>query len=48
MQHIRKTFIALLLTALTLTLLSGCGTTRTENGVTIEEKGSYNPLNWFQ
>ncbi len=27
--------------------LTGCGSTRTENGVTIENKANYNPLNWF-
>ena len=30
--------------------LSGCGSTRTENGVTIENKANYNPLSyipWF-
>jgi len=44
--NLRKT-IALLCLALACLGLSACGTTRTENGVTIEEAGSYNPLSWF-
>jgi len=27
--------------------LTACGSTRTENGVTIEKKSSSSPMNWF-
>jgi len=40
--------VILLLTGLGLTLLSsGCATSRTENGVTIENKRSYNFMNYL-
>lgn len=44
--RLRKT-AALLCLALACLALSACGSTRTENGVTIEEGGSYNPMSWF-
>jgi uncharacterized lipoprotein len=48
MQHIRTTVIALILAALTLTLLSACGTTsHSENDVSIEKDRNYNPGSWF-
>lgn len=33
--------------ATALLCLSACGSTRTENGVTIEQGSSYNPLNYI-
>ncbi len=44
--NIRKAIVPLCL-AIALLGLSACGTTRSENGVTIEQGRSYNPLNWF-
>lgn len=44
--RLRKT-AALLCLALACLALSACSSTRTENGVTIEEGRSYNPLNYI-
>jgi hypothetical protein len=41
---IKKTTLCLCLTTVLL-WLTACGSTRSENGVTIEQKSSYNPLN---
>jgi hypothetical protein len=46
MQQIQRTILTLLL-AVALLGLTACASTRTENGVTIEQKRSYNPLNYI-
>lgn len=38
--------LSICLAALLLSL-SGCSSTRTENGATIEKKGTYNPFNYI-
>jgi hypothetical protein len=40
--------IACLLLALCLAGLTACSSTRTENGVTIENKGGLNPFNYLR
>jgi hypothetical protein len=48
MHPIQKTIAILLLSALTLACFSGCSTTRSENGVTIEKSApSLNPLDYI-
>jgi hypothetical protein len=44
----RSTHITLCLCLVIALLgLTACGSTRSENGVTIENKGSYNPLSYI-
>ena len=43
MPQIKKAILLALLATLTLLALSGCGSTRSENGVSIEGKRSYTP-----
>jgi len=45
-QRISQITLCLALTA-ALLCAAGCGTTRSENGVTIEKKSSYNPLKYI-
>ncbi|GEM_PF-6383769 len=44
-NKLRKTYLLLFLgTAL---ISSGCGTTQSEHGVTIEKGATMNPMSWF-
>lgn len=47
MKPIQTTTFTLLAALLLATLCSGCASTKTENGVTIEENRSYNPMNYL-
>ncbi|MDP4611765.1 MAG: hypothetical protein NWT02_11295 [Opitutales bacterium] len=47
MKLLQKTSALFLASAMLLTALTGCGTTRSENGVIIEKNRSYNPLNYI-
>jgi hypothetical protein len=43
-----KTTSALIVASVVLgAFFTGCASTRTENGVTIQQKRSYNPLNYL-
>jgi hypothetical protein len=45
-RHLHKTILSLFL-VLCIVGLSACSSTRTENGVTIEQNRSLNPLNYI-
>ena len=47
MNILRSFFAIAALAFVTITALSGCTTTRTENGVQIKESRSYNPLDYI-
>ncbi len=45
-KHFSRIILGICFTT-ALLFLSACGSTRTENGVTIEQNRSYNPLNYI-
>jgi hypothetical protein len=47
MKSPRKTTLILLAVAALSSLGTGCASTRSENGVTIEQSRSYNPMNYL-
>lgn len=44
----RKAAILTLLASIAVASFTGCTTTRTQHGVTVEQSRSYNPFNWFR